>query len=964
MKPFLLRKYIPFFISLMLLAALIPPFTIHANDSSKIVRVGWYESSFNMTDIYGRRSGYGYEYQMKVASYSGWKYEYITGSWTDLMEMLEDGELDLLSDVSYTEERSEKMLYPELPMGTEEYYLFISHNNRNIEPTDLSTLSGKKIGVNKNSIQRTFFEEWAKENNVEPEIVEITCTEDESLTMLEQGELDAFITVDSNVSPDRALPVCKIGSSDFYFAVNKNRPDLLEDLNESMDRILDEDRNFNERMFEKYIKRAGANAFLTRDEVEWLSSRKSIRIGYEDNYLSFCAADEDGELTGILKDFLDAARGSVANARLDFETIAYPTAEDALNALKNGEVDCVFPANLSTFDGEEMGLLMTPPLISTDIYAVIRESEQKYFAGKEHVIVAVGKGNPNYEAVLRSNFPHWRKVFFEDNEACLRAVSEGVADCVLISNYRYNNIAREADRLHLTSLTTGFNVDFCFAVLNGEKEAYSIMTKAIGLIPEAMINGALSYYLVEDSRVSFMDFVVDHLSATMLLVGSVIVLILFLMIRSMNAERIAKKLISETEIDDLTGLYNRDFFFQYANRMFHDHPDVPMDAIVLNIEQFHSVNALNGRDFGNEVLRALGNELYNIALETRGIAGRFEADRFDLYCRQTNDYRGIFDRLQKKLDDLSANTSIRLRMGVMPWQEKLEPVQMFDRANVACSMARGHYNEHLIVFDEDVRDREIYEQLLLNDLRRALDQFEFEVYYQPKFNIQTTPSKLVSAEALIRWQHPDRGMIPPDDFIPLFEKNGRISELDRYVWEEAAKQIVRWRDQYGVLIPVSVNLSRVDVFDPDLEDTLEKILRINNLGYDALKLEVTESAYTENADQVIRVVEGLRRKGFEVEMDDFGTGYSSLNMLSAMPVDVLKMDRGFIRNIDNSEKDVQLVALILGIARNLKIPVIAEGVETLEQLKILRDLGCEMVQGYYFSRPLRASEFELHYVKG
>ena len=389
-----------------------------------------------------------------------------------------------------------------------------------------------------------------------------------------------------------------------------------------------------------------------------------------------------------------------------------------------------------------------------------------------------------------------------------------------------------------------------------------------------------------------------------------------------------------------------------------------MDAIVLNIEQFHSVNALNGRDFGNEVLRALGNELHNIALETRGIAGRFEADRFDLYCRQTNDYRGIFDRLQKKLDDLSPNTSIRLRMGVMPWQEKLEPVQMFDRANVACSMARGHYNEHLIVFDEDVRDREIYEQLLLNDLRRALDQFEFEVYYQPKFNIQTTPSKLVSAEALIRWQHPDRGMIPPDDFIPLFEKNGRISELDRYVWEEAAKQIVRWRDQYGVLIPVSVNLSRVDVFDPDLEDTLEKILRINNLGYDALKLEVTESAYTENADQVIRVVEGLRRKGFEVEMDDFGTGYSSLNMLSDMPVDVLKMDRGFIRNIDNSEKDVQLVALILGIARNLKIPVIAEGVETLEQLKILRDLGCEMVQGYYFSRPLRASEFELHYVKG
>ena len=946
----------------MLLLALIPPFVVHAKDPSKVVRVGWYESSFNTTDEYGRRSGYGYEYQMKVASYSGWKYEYVTGSWPDLMEMLEEGELDLLSDVSYTEERNDKMLYPDLPMGTEEYYLFISHNNKEITPTDLSSLNGKKVGVNKDSIQLTFFREWAEKNDVRPEILELTCSEDESLTKVEKGELDAYVTVDSFVNPERAVPVCKIGVSDFYFVVNKNRPELLEDLNLAMDRILDEDRYYNERMFEKYIRRAGANAFLSNEEAEWISSHKVIRVGYQDNYLSFCAADENGELTGILKDFLEAAEDCVENAHFDFEAVAYPTTDDALLALENGEVDCVFPSNLTTYDGEEKKLIMTPPLISTDIYAVVRQSDQKYFSQKEHIIVAVNKGNPNYEAVLLNNFPEWRKVFFEDTEACLKAVSEGVADCVLISNYRYNNISRLAEKLHLTTLTTGISTDFSFAVLSGETETYSIIAKTVGLIPDSMINGALSYYIAEDSRLSFMDFIVDHLSAVMLVVFVILMIILYLMMRSMQAVRTAKKLISETEIDDLTGLYNRDFFFQYANRAFREHPEIPMDAIDLNIEQFHSVNALNGREFGDQVLRALGNEIHDIALETRGIAGRFEADRFDIYCRHTNDYRGIFDRLQKKLDDLSPNTSIRLRMGVMPWQEKLEPVQMFDRARVACTMARGHYTDHLIVFDEDVRDREIYEQQLLNDLRRALDHFEFEVYYQPKFNIQSIPPKLVSAEALVRWRHPERGMIPPDDFIPLFEKNGKISELDKYVWEEAAKQIVRWRDKYGVMIPVSVNLSRVDVFDPGLEEALENILHMNNLGYESLELEVTESAYTENADQVIRVVEGLRRKGYEVEMDDFGTGYSSLNMLSAMPVDVLKMDRGFIRNIENSEKDVQLVALIVDIARNLKIPVIAEGVETEEQVRLLRDLGCEMVQGYYFSRPLKASEFEARYV--
>ena len=222
----------------------------------------------------------------------------------------------------------------------------------------------------------------------------------------------------------------------------------------------------------------------------------------------------------------------------------------------------------------------------------------------------------------------------------------------------------------------------------------------------------------------------------------------------------------------------------------------------------------------------------------------------------------------------------------------------------------------------------------------------------------------MSAEALVRWSHPELGMIPPDDFIPLFEKNGQISMVDKYVWTEAARQIVRWREQYGVCIPVSVNLSRIDVFDPMLESTLDGILDEYRLSHDALKLEVTESAYTENAGQVIQVVESLRKKGYEVEMDDFGTGYSSLNMLSAMPIDVLKMDRAFIRNIEHDEKDIQLVALILDIAKNLKIPVVAEGVETEEQMKLLKELGCALVQGYFFSRPLHASDFEDTFVRG
>ena len=950
---------------LVFAAAFLMPSEAHADDSGKTVRVGWYDSSFNTMDQSGRRSGYGYEYQMKVASYTGWKYVYVNGSWSELLQMLENGEIDLLSDVSYKPEREADMLFCSLPMGTEEYYLFIAPNNQQISSSDYSTLNGKKVGVNKGSVQVGFFQEWAQRQGIQVELVEVTGSEDESLKMLENGELDAYVTVDSFTNPDLAMPVCKVGSSDFFFAVNKNRPDLLSELDSAMGKIQDENRYYNEQMFEKYFKQIGANGLLAPDEKEWLSQHGPIKVGYQDRYLAFCTKDErTGKLDGVLKDCLAYAADCMANAHVDFEPVGYPTAQAALDALKRGEVDCVFPSNFGSYDGEALGVVMTPPLLSSEVYAVVRESDQNIFDKREHVIVAVGEGNPNYDAFLSERYPNWRKVYYPDTEACLKAVADGVADCVLISSYRYNNLSRICKNYHLTALPTGQDINYCFAVSNGNSELYSILAKAVGLVPDSTVNASMSRYITEDAKLSFADYIMDNLAVVVAVILVVLLLIFALMVRSMRAEKKANELIAATEFDELTGLYNRDFFFQYANRMRQERPDTPMDAIVLNIERFHSVNALNGWEFGDQVLRALGNEARDVANESGGIAGRFGADRFDIYCRHTNDYQAIYERLQGKLDTLAAAASIQLRMGVMPWQAELEPVQQFDRARTACNMARRHYKKHLIVFDEKVRDRELYEQLLLGDLHRALDAFEFEVYYQPVFDIQSDPPKLVGAEALARWRHPELGMIQPDDFIGLLEENGQIGPVDEYMWAEVAKQVARWRDQYGVEIATSVNLSRVDVFDPSLEAKLDDILSQYGLGHDAIRLEVTESAYTENAEQVIEVVDDLRKKGYKVAMDDFGSGYSSLSMLSAMPVDILKMDRVFIQNIEQSERDVQLVALIMGIAETLKIPVVAEGVEEEGQLKLLKGLGCALVQGFYFSRPLHSSDFEAKFVRG
>ena len=228
----------------------------------KTVRVGWYESAFHRTDTFGRKSGYGYEYQQRIAIYSGWKYEYVEGSWSELFEKLVAGEIDLLSDVSYTPERAEKILYSAEAMGTEDYHLFIAPTNTEIRPDDFSTLNGKRVGVNKNSIQEKLFTDWAGNHNVTPEVTELTGKTPELLEMLARGEIDALVTLDTYATTADIVSVCKVGSSDVLFGINKNRPDLKQDLDMAMNRIFEDNRNFNQQMTEKYHK-AGSVTWAT-----------------------------------------------------------------------------------------------------------------------------------------------------------------------------------------------------------------------------------------------------------------------------------------------------------------------------------------------------------------------------------------------------------------------------------------------------------------------------------------------------------------------------------------------------------------------------------------------------------------------------------------------------------------------------------------------------------------------------
>ncbi len=957
-----MKKTISAVLSVLFLLCVLIPGTVSAKEQgTKVVRVGWYESAFHRTDQFGRRSGYGYEYQQRVAIYTGWTYEYVEGSWSELLEMLIAGDLDLLSDVSYTPERAEKILYSAEAMGSEGYHVFIAPGNTEIRPDDFTTLNGKRVGVNKNSIQEQLFIGWSREHNVEAEIIESSEKTPVLLNMLSEGELDALVTLDTYGNTADVIPVCKIGDAESYFGININRPDLKQDLDVAMNRLLEDNRDYNQQLTERFNRAGSVSSFLTTDEKEWVESHGTIRVGYRDSFLPFCKENkETHELAGTLADLLNFAKDCQKNARLNFETRAFTSIDDALQALKKGEIDCVFPLSLSSYDGEQLGVITTDPLVRSEMYAVVRTTDHQGIDRDQELTAAIVQGNPSYEAFVKDFFPAWHIAYYPDSETAFQAVSSGEADCGLLSSYRISRLSDVMVKYRLTPLTTDEVMYVAFAVRRADDSLYSILNKVIRLYPDTEINSSLTNYGFRDEKVGFVEFVRDNWPLFLAVVSVIIVIILLLVLRNLRVTaraREGRQIISETERDPLTGLYNWNYFLAYANRLFRENPGKERDAVSINIDRFHSINALHGRDYGDSILRELGGQVGEILQGTDGIASRYHGDRFVIYCPRREDWQELLERFQQDMDQHFDKASVHLRMGVKHGQEGLEPEPQLDKARTACKAGRGDFMSGAVVYDAAMEDREERDQRLLNDLPRALENHELEVYYQPKYDIRQNEPKLASAEALVRWKHPELGMISPEDFITLFEESGQISMLDSYVWEEAARQIARWRKENHVSVPVSVNLSRVDVFDPELISTLDRIVAENGLTRGELKLEVTESAYTENADQLIRVIGELRRKGYEIEMDDFGSGYSSLNMLSSLPVDVLKMDIAFIRNIERDEKDFRLVELIIDIARYLKVPVVAEGVETDNQLNLLKNAGCDLVQGYYFSRPLPAEEF-------
>lgn len=416
-------------------------------------------------------------------------------------------------------------------------------------------------------------------------------------------------------------------------------------------------------------------------------------------------------------------------------------------------------------------------------------------------------------------------------------------------------------------------------------------------------------------------------------------------------------MINQFQYDRLTGLYSREFFYQKVSERLLEDPEQDYCIVCSNIENFKLINDVFGAQEGDRLLSEIAGISQNM-VGSGGFCGRFGADHFLYFQKWDQEQHGrnsFGNFLEQELSPLLK--SVIMRWGIYQITDRSIPVeQMCDRALLAANSIKGKYNQFFAVYDDSLRDKLLREQNITDAMETALTEGQFTVYYQPKYSLND--NCMAGAEALVRWIHPKWGFMSPGEFIPLFEKNGFITRLDQYVWELVCSQLREWQDKGYPVLPVSVNVSRADVFLGDLEDTFIHLVEKYRIDPKYLHLEITESAYAENPDKIVSTVEKLRELGFIVEMDDFGSGYSSLNSLSQMKLDILKLDMQFVRSETAKPAQKSILNDVIVMAHRMSLGVVAEGVETRDQVDRLQAVGCDYVQGYYFAKPMPVIEYE------
>lgn len=414
----------------------------------------------------------------------------------------------------------------------------------------------------------------------------------------------------------------------------------------------------------------------------------------------------------------------------------------------------------------------------------------------------------------------------------------------------------------------------------------------------------------------------------------------------------------QKQTDKMTGLLTFEQFCYDMKEILDYNSDNLYAMISFDVEKFKSINELYGVEFADEIIRYIALSLRKIFNKENQLTSRFFGDDFGVFVCYKNNHElvELIKLIDSKLSHYK-NTLLKIVYGIYEIIDKaIDPVLICDYANIAKLTIKGNHSNNYMFYHESMKNKILEVRYIEDRMESALENGQFLMYLQPKYNIETT--RIIGAEALVRWSNPQKGIIYPDKFIPLFEKNGFIVKLDTYIWEQACMTIKKWIDTGKKPVPISVNVSRMNVENSELINILDKLIDKYQIDKKYLELEITETIYFDDQERLVKTLSNLKKAGYTLLMDDFGAGYSSLNMLKNMPFDTIKIDRNFLNGTMITDKGKKIILHTISLSNDIGMNVVAEGVETKEQADYLLQCGCNVAQGYYYSKPVPIETFE------
>ena len=960
----MIRQKIKYIISMliifnMILLAIGIETKVYAADSQDIIKVGYIDCRGFIENKKGVYSGYAIDYLNEIAEYTDWRYEYVYfDTWNECTNALYDGNIDLVCMAQFSQEDNKEFLYSGIPFGYEFTVLYASPE-ADIFYEDYEAMSGCRVGMIRGSVHTDNFISIANKNGVEFEPVYFDKATDID-EALKNGSIDMFVA-GSLYNSLNAKVIGRYDATEFYCMAGRDNKVLIEKLDDALNMIKIEKREIESELFIKYYgdSQISVNPMFTREEHEFIESADTVKVMLMADSMPL-SYEKDGVQKGIFVEYLKLlSKKSGLDIEVDM-SLTPLSMEKQMEFLK--EDNSILLRSDRTLGSLKDSIAVSNPMSEMKLAYVMRKD--KVVEGrKDDFVFGLTKEMTYLEDMLKADSEAFEIKYYDSTVECLEALLDREIDIVIQDSYVIAHIIQKnkyADNL-IEMPGEKLSNGMCLMMADDNEMLMQVINKTINHIPDTEVEELVAMELLTNPyQIKFEDMLYKYWKPLVLVVAilAVAIIIYTIMLRKMTELKIRKNdyrmLQRRVHRDELTGVYNKTYFYEKVRNAI-DATDENMCIVVMDVVKFKVVNELHGMEAGDRLLKYMADMLVKLGEGRDFIIARFTEDHFYV-CMREKDFNEI--HLPRHHKTFLEDMDIKVVYGVyMVGDRRDVPVNiMCDRAALAIHDKEHKQVGYIYYYSDEERRRIIREQEIENEMEAALIERQFRIYVQPKYDIDT--QKITGGEVLVRWFHPDNGMISPGEFIPIFEKNGFIIRLDYYIWEEACKLISELNAKGMPKLPISVNVSRAHFYGNELKSKLEELIGKYDLERKDLEIEITETICAEDADIVVKKVQELRKVGYRIAMDDFGSGYSSLNMLKEMPLDIIKMDLKFLDGGDDEAKSRNILGTLITLAKSLKFDVVVEGVETKEQVAFLQGIGNCNIQGYYFSRPVDTDTYE------